>query len=79
MKYKIIATRKTNKKEKLVLASNVTEKVAREYCECWGWNYSDEKGRGYWLDYEPDIQQELKGLCSVGAMFSLPFLMIFFG
>ena len=78
MRYKIIATRKANKKEKLVLATNVTEKVAENFCESWGWSYDDGK-KSYWLDYEPDIVQELKGFCTVGAMFSLPILMIFLG
>jgi hypothetical protein len=50
MAYNIIATRKTDGKEK-VLQTVSSKDRAESYCECWGWNYDDGQDT-YWLDIE---------------------------
>lgn len=36
-------------KEETTLEDNVPEEKAERFCEMWGWNYSDENGKSYWL------------------------------
>lgn len=44
-----ITDRKT--KEVQVLESGLTEKQAEKFCEEWGWMYTDENGKTFWLGY----------------------------
>lgn len=34
------------------IATGLTEEQAESFCESWGWNYCDEQGRSFWIDYE---------------------------
>lgn len=41
-------------KERTLLEDNLTEQQAEQICEEWGWNYIDEDGKSFWLEYEEE-------------------------
>ena len=50
---KVVIINKRTKEEK-VLESGLTEKEAESFCEAWGWYYTDETGKTFWLAIEED-------------------------
>jgi len=79
--YKVVAIRKSDKKEH-IYAKGLTKRAAEKICESWGWSYRDEKGVGYWLDYELDLTAQLKTFSELAVVcisFSSPILLTFFG
>lgn len=51
--YRVTITNKRTKEVK-ILESGVAADQAIRFCESWGWSYSDEHGKDYWLNYEPE-------------------------
>jgi len=50
-KYNIyIIDRKT--KQRQLLTTRNSEKSALSFCESWGWFYTDEHNKTFWLEYE---------------------------
>jgi|GEM_PF-5456724 len=37
--------------EKTMYIDGLSEEEAESICEAWGWNYSDENGKSYWMGY----------------------------
>lgn len=46
-----LISKKTRQRHK-VIETNLTEEQASRICEQWGWNYCDEHGVNWWIDYE---------------------------
>ena len=47
-KYRVIATKKSNRAETMEVCPATTEEKAFRFCEQWGWSYDDGK-HSYWL------------------------------
>lgn len=48
--FNIIIIDKVTKKEQIIDAVK-TEEQAESFCDAWGWNYCDERGKSYYIDY----------------------------
>ena len=55
--YNIIITDRITKEE-MVLTTKNTEKSAESFCEAWGWFYTDENNKTFWLGYEEVTENE---------------------
>lgn len=42
---------------RIVYQSGMTEAQAESVCEAWGWNYIDDDGKSYWIEYEEEEQE----------------------
>ena len=51
---RVLLRDKRTKEVAEVLAEGLTEKEAEGICEAWGWNYIDENGKSFWIEYEED-------------------------
>lgn len=51
-KFRVVATRKSNKAESFNILVSITEEQAERYCEQWGWSYTEGE-KSYWLSIEP--------------------------
>ncbi len=49
-----IVNKKT--KERTVLYEHLPLFEAESECESWGWNYCDENGVSYWIEYEEETR-----------------------
>lgn len=52
--FTVFAINKNNRQKAEVIASGVSEEEAIRICEQWGWNYCNEHGQSFWLDYEEE-------------------------
>jgi hypothetical protein len=50
-KYNLYITDRQTK-EVTVLDSGLTEEKALKFCEEWGWMYTDENSKTFWLGYD---------------------------
>ena len=56
-KYRVLLVDKQNG-ESTVYQSGLTEKEAESICEAWGWNFIDENGKSFWLEYDYETEGE---------------------
>lgn len=49
--FEVFIINKTTGQPVKTIADHLTEARAQSICEEWGWNYCDEKGVSYWIDY----------------------------
>lgn len=52
--FRVILINKGNRQKVKAIAEHLTESQAERICSQWGWNYSDEQGISYWMDYEKE-------------------------
>ena len=46
-------------KERFIYDYALTERQAEKACEEWSWNYCDENGKSWWLEYDNEWTEEL--------------------
>lgn len=56
-KYRVLLVDKQSG-EYTVYQSGLTEKEAESICEAWGWNYIDENGKSYWMEYDYEVEEQ---------------------
>ena len=44
-------------KVRTVLQKGLSESEAESICEAWGWNYIDENGKSFWLEYGEEQEE----------------------
>lgn len=52
--FRVFSINKSNRQRVDVIASELTEQEAENFCEAWGWNYSNENGESFYIDYEEE-------------------------
>ncbi len=50
--YKVYIINKKTGQQVEVLERGLTERQAESFCESWGWNYCDENGVNFWIEYD---------------------------
>lgn len=50
--WRVYTVKKSNRQRVGIIATGLTEAQAQSICESWGWNYCDEDGVSFWIDYE---------------------------
>ena len=53
--YQVFIINKSTGQEVKVIESGLTKSQAESICEQWGWNYSDENGISFWMDYRKEF------------------------
>lgn len=50
--FRVYTVNKCTKQRVEIIDEGLTERQAESICEAWGWNYCDEYGKSYWIEYE---------------------------
>lgn len=52
--FRIYTVSKITRQRTEVIITGLTEKEADSICSAWGWNYCNEEGISFWIDYEEE-------------------------